>query len=50
MITPKQYIEIINACEKYIKLYTETTGKDLSRDYVDGFTRALDIVKTLVKE
>ena len=49
MITKKQYLEILDTLEKYLKLQ-EDNKIVMSKDYQFGFMAAIDIVKSLVKE
>ena len=49
MITKKQYSEILDTLEKYLKLQ-ENNKIVMSKDYQFGFMAVIDIIKTLVEK
>ena len=49
MITKKQYLEILDTLEKYLKLQ-EDNKIVMSKDYQFGFMAVIDIIKTLVEK
>ena len=50
MITKEHYIEILHACEKYIKLRQDVFKEPMSDDFQEGMLRVLDLIKPLVKK
>ena len=50
MITKEQYIEIVNACEKYTKMYEEVLKVPMSEEFLQGMLRVLDLIKPMVKK
>lgn len=50
MITKEQYLEIIDQCERYTKLYTGMFKKPMSEDFQQGMARVLDLIEPLVKK
>lgn len=50
MITKEQYIEILDACEKYTKLYNKMFNKPMSDDFQQGMLRVLDLIEPMVKK
>lgn len=50
MITKEQYVEILDTCERYIKLRTEMFKEPMSDDFQEGMLRVLDLIKPLVKK
>lgn len=49
MITKKQYSEILDVLEKYLKLQ-ENNKVILSKDYQFGFITVINVIKTLVEK
>ena len=50
MITKEQYVEIIEICERYIKLRKDMIKEPMSDDFQQGMLRVLDLIKSLVKK
>lgn len=50
MITKEQYVEILDTCEKYIKLRQDVFKEPMSDDFQEGMLRVLDLIKSLVKK
>lgn len=50
MITKEQYVEILDTCEKYIKLRQDVFKDPMSDDFQEGMLRVLDLIKSLVKK
>ena len=49
MITKKQYLEILDTLQKYLKIQ-ENNKLVMSKDYQFGFMAVIDIIKTLVEK
>ena len=49
MITKKQYLEILDTLQKYLKIQ-ENNKLVMSKDYQFGFMTVIDIIKTLVEK
>ena len=49
MITKQQYLEVLNRAEKLLEIKQKSTIP-MSQDYQFGYKKAINIVKSLVKE
>lgn len=50
MITKEQYIEIVNACDKYVKMYEQVLKVPMSEEFQQGMLRVLDLIEPMVKK
>ena len=50
MITKEQYVEILDTCEKYIKLRQDVFKEPMSDDFQEGMLSVLDFIESLVKK
>lgn len=50
MITKEQYLEIVNACEKYTKLHEQVFKVPMSEEFQQGMLRVLDLIEPMVKK